>query len=319
MSFEICPGEADDNPVAIAIMGPTASGKTDLALTIADAIPSEIISVDSALVYKGMDIGTAKPSHEELARAPHHLIDIMEPEEAYSAASFRHDALGLMRDIQQRGKLPVLAGGTMLYFRALQQGLSELPSANPEVREKLEQEAAQHGWAYMHDRLSQVDAASAEKIHPNDPQRIQRALEIYEITGEAMSSHWARQQQQKLPWRLIKLVLLPDDRAVLHDRIERRFNHMVETGLIEEVEALKRRGTLNLDMPSMRAVGYRQVWEYLDGLYGKQEMIAKGIYATRQLAKRQITWLRKESYCNQLSVESVKSVEIMQNLQKTLS
>lgn len=315
----IAPGAEIDAPIAIAIMGPTATGKTELAIKLVQQLPCEIISVDSALVYRGMDIGTAKPGKEELALAPHQLIDIREPEQTYSAADFRNDALELMEDMTQRGKIPLLVGGTMLYYKALQEGLSPLPSADESVRIKLEAEARANGWEYMHQRLAQVDPEAAERIHKNDPQRIQRALEVYEISGQAMSSLWAQQASEKLNYRLIKIVLFPEDRASLHQRIEQRFKNMLDNGFIEEVEGLKKYHHVSLDIPSMRAVGYRQVLEYLRGDYDYPEMLEKGIFATRQLAKRQITWLRKEKDANFYDPVTLRVDELLQNLKNSLS
>lgn len=307
------------SPPAIFLMGPTASGKTDVAVRLVRDLPCEIISVDSALIYRGMDIGTAKPEAAVLARAPHRLIDILDPAESYSAARFREDALREMADISGAGRIPLLAGGTMLYFRALQYGLSELPEADAITRERLEGEARRLGWEAMHARLAQVDPASAARIHPNDPQRVQRALEIYELTGEPMSLMQARQRQEELPYRLIKIALMPEDRAALHARIAWRFDDMLARGFIAEVENLRARGDLTLQMPSMRAVGYRQVWEYLDGKYDFEQMRHKGIVATRQLAKRQLTWLRGEK--DFLAFDGVKTAvydKILKSLEAAL-
>ena len=280
----------------VLLMGPTASGKTDLAIELQQHLPLDIISVDSVMVYRGMDIGSAKPDAETLVRAPHRLIDIRDPAEAYSAAEFRADALREIAAIHAGGRIPLLTGGTMLYYRALLYGLSELPSAHPGVRKKLEAEAAQIGWTGMHQRLAEIDPQAAERIHPNDPQRIQRALEVYELTGSPLS---ALQQQDRnrlaLPCPVIKLAVAPEDRSVLHQRIERRFQQMMEQGLVAEVEALMARGDLDPSMPSIRAVGYRQVWELLSGRMDYTETIEKGIIATRQLAKRQFTWMRSET------------------------
>ena len=314
----IAAGNEDDSPLAIAIMGPTATGKTDLAIELVKHFPCEIISVDSALVYRGMDIGSAKPTKEELAVAPHHLIDIREPDQTYSAANFRNDSLALMKDIYSRGKIPLLVGGTMLYFKALQEGLSPLPAADEEVRTKLEQQAKETGWEAMHERLQQIDPQAAERIHRNDPQRIQRALEVYEITGQPMSLLWKQQESEKLPFRLLKIILFPEDRSVLHQRIEKRFHSMLDHGFIDEVQDLKKYQNVSLDLPSMRSVGYRQALEYLEGQYDYDEMINKGIYATRQLAKRQITWLRKEKDGNFYDPETLKKDELLQNLKNLL-
>jgi len=279
-------------PPAIFLQGPTASGKTDLALQLADALPCEIISVDSALVYRGMDIGTAKPSRAVLAEYPHHLIDLCDPLEAYSAARFRRDALDAMQDIAARGRIPLLVGGTSLYFKVLLHGLAEMPAADLELRRKLEARAEAEGSAVLHQQLAQVDAECAARLHPNDRQRIIRALEVLHASGQSLC-HWQSQQQcAALPFRIAQLALLPDDRQRLHRRIEQRFRQMLEDGLIEEVQALYRRGDLHLGLPSMRAVGYRQVWEFLDGCLNIEEMTERAVIATRQLAKRQLTWLR---------------------------
>lgn len=282
-------------PPAICLMGPTASGKTDIAVHLVKNLPVEIISVDSVLIYKEMDIGSAKPDKATLELAPHRLIDFLDPSQAYSVANFRRDALQAMKEISASGKIPLLVGGTMLYYRALLDGLSNLPASNEAVREKLEAQAAELGWQEMHKKLQQVDPDAAERIHPNDPQRIQRALEVYEISGEAMTVLQKRHKcQSTLPYNITKLIVNPKERAVLHQRIEQRFKHMLQNGFIDEVKALYERGDLNKDMPSMRAVGYRQVWEYLDGTRDYDSMLERGIVTTRQLAKRQLTWLRNE-------------------------
>ena len=284
-----------DAPPAIFLMGPTASGKTDLAVELVRRFPCEIVSVDSAMIYRGMDIGTAKPGAEILRIAPHRLIDILDPAEAYSAAQFCADARREMQDIIAAGRIPLLVGGTMLYFRALQRGLSELPSADPTVRARLEQEARDHGWARMHRRLATVDPAAAARIHPNDPQRIQRALEIYELSGIPMTEFFARRTAEPWPGRVIKIVVAPGDRAALRQRIASRFHTMLEQGLIEEVQALRQRGDLDRNRPALRSVGYRQVWDYLGAELDYEEMIGNAIIATGQLAKRQMTWLRQET------------------------
>ena len=276
------------------LMGPTAAGKTDLAVALVQQLNCEIISVDSALVYREMNIGTAKPDAAILSVAPHRLIDICDPSEAYSAANFRQDALREIEDIQKLGKIPLLVGGTGLYFRSLQHGLSDLPAADPEIRQQLEAEAKQQGWAAMHQQLTEIDPASAQRIHPNDPQRIQRALEVYRMTGKAMSTLYAQAEKQSLPFDVIKLAIAPEQRSLLHQRIEQRFHLMLKQGLIAEVESLYKRGDLHLDLPALRAVGYRQVWQYLAGEWDYDTMVYKGIVATRQLAKRQLTWLRSE-------------------------
>lgn len=280
-------------------MGPTASGKTDLAIALHERLPVELISVDSAMVYRGMDIGTAKPSAAELARAPHRLIDICDPAEAYSAARFRDDALAEMAAISAAGRIPLLVGGTMLYFRALQYGLSDLPHADASIRARLDAELAAGGLHALHERLAAVDPEAAARIHRNDPQRTLRALEVWEVTGQPLS-RLQRGVGGAMPFRAIKLVRSPRDRATLHARIDRRFVAMLEQGLVGEVERLVARGDLLPDMPSMRAVGYRQVWAWLRGEYPRDEMIRRGQAATRQLAKRQMTWLRSERDCHWL-------------------
>lgn len=282
-------------PPAVFLMGPTAAGKTGLAVALCERYPLEIISVDSALVYRGLDIGTAKPDAQTLQKAPHRLIDIRDASESYSAAEFRADALREMASITAAGKVPLLAGGTMLYFRALEHGLSELPAADPAIREKLESKAAEIGWAAMHEILQQKDSASAGRIHPNDPQRIQRALEVIEISGRPLSELQDKDAGQSLDYRLHKIVISPEPRSVLHRRIEQRFDQMIAGGFIEELQALHARPDLHADLPAMRAVGYRQGWGWLEGLYDFEKMREKAIAATRQLAKRQLTWLRRET------------------------
>ncbi len=284
----------NNSPVAraVALMGPTASGKTAAALAIARALPCEIISVDSALVYREMDIGTAKPNAEELASAPHHLIDIIDPRDAYSVAQFRKDAARLVQEIHARGRLPLLVGGTMMYFNALRNGLDDLPGADPALRQQLDEEAARIGVPGLHARLASVDPVTAERLAPNDSQRIQRALEIWHLTGKPMSALLAQQGPREPDFPMLAISLEPEDRAALHARIALRFDQMLTQGFIEEVEKLRARGDLHLDLPSIRCVGYRQAWEYLDGAYNYETMRERGIIATRQLAKRQITWLR---------------------------
>ncbi|NNG12803.1 MAG: tRNA (adenosine(37)-N6)-dimethylallyltransferase MiaA [Halobacteria archaeon] len=288
------PSRAGALPPAVFLMGPTASGKTAVAVELVNEFPFEIISVDSALVYRGMDIGTAKPDAEILRAAPHRLIDIRDPSEPYSAAEFRADALDAMAEITARGRVPLLVGGTMLYFRALEKGLSEMPPADPEVRALLEEQAQQLGRAAMHARLQQVDPVSAARIHANDPQRIQRALEVYELSGRPLSSFHAQGRATALPYRLAKLVLAPADRALLQRRIEQRFNAMLAAGFADEVRSLFRRADLGRELPAMRAVGYRQAWVWLEGRVSYEEMVNQAIVATRQYAKRQLTWLRSE-------------------------
>lgn len=284
---------ADSLPLVICLMGPTASGKTDLAMALADCLPCEIISVDSALVYKGLNIGSAKPDSETLRRYPHHLIDIRDPAQAYSAAEFRHDALALMADIVTRNKVPLLVGGTMLYFKVLLQGISELPAADAETRAEIEAMAATQGWAAVHQELAVVDPVSAQRLNPNDPQRLQRALEVYRLSGVPLSEWHAKPlKEPELPYRFMQFALAPTQRSTLHQRIAQRFEAMVEQGLLDEVRALMQRGDLHLDLPAIRAVGYRQAWLHLQGEMDYATMIDKGIIATRQLAKRQFTWLR---------------------------
>lgn len=280
-------------PLAIFLMGPTASGKTSAAVELLQRLPVELISVDSALVYRDMDIGTAKPDAATLELAPHHLIDVIAPTEAYSAAQFRADALRLMADITARGKIPLLVGGTMLYFKALQSGLGELPQADPVVRARLDAEALAIGWPAMHARLAKIDPQTAARLMTTDSQRIQRALEVCELSGKTMTQLFAEQAATALPYRLLKLALVPSERSVLHQRIALRFEQMLQAGLIDEVRALRAKyPALTADLPSMRCVGYRQAWQYLDGEFGLDELREKGIAATRQLAKRQLTWLR---------------------------
>lgn len=281
------------NPPAIFLMGPTASGKTGAAVALCERLPIEIISVDSALVFKEMNIGTAKPDAVTLEKAPHHLIDLISPTSAYSAANFRTDALRLMAEITGRGKTPLLVGGTMLYFKALQDGLSGLPEANPTIRAKLDARAALIGWPAMHEKLALIDPITAARLAPNDVQRIQRALEVFELTGEAMSSLFAKQTNATLPYHLLKIALVPSDRKVLHERIASRFEQMFKDGFVKEVKYLiAKYPSLTAESTSMRCVGYRQALEHLAGEYDLAELRERGIFATRQLAKRQLTWLR---------------------------
>ncbi|MFZ2163811.1 MAG: tRNA (adenosine(37)-N6)-dimethylallyltransferase MiaA [Sideroxyarcus sp.] len=279
-------------PPAIFLMGPTASGKTSVAVELVQRMPVELISVDSALVFRDMDIGTAKPDAATLARAPHHLIDIIDPTDAYSAAAFRRDALRLMADITARGKIPLLVGGTMLYFKALREGLSPLPQADAALRAELDAEIAQHGIEYLHAKLAKVDPETAARLHSTDTQRIQRAMEIYRLSGQPMSVLIKHQEQDKLPYRFLSIALTPSDRAVLHQRIAVRFQQMLNDGLVDELRGLREKYPLHPNMTSMRCVGYRQAWEYMDGEITEAELLEKGIAATRQLAKRQLTWLR---------------------------
>ena len=278
-------------PTAIFLMGPTASGKTDLALKLALECNCEIISVDSALVYKQMNIGTAKPTEDELQKAPHALVDIIDPLEAYSAGNFRDDALRLMKEITDRGNTPLLVGGTMLYYKALIDGLSPLPSADQAIRKSIENEAETHGWKYLHQQLSEIDPVSAKRIHVNDPQRLSRALEVYRISGKSMTE-LSSIKSPPIPYKVKQFAIAPLDKKTLHERIELRFKLMLENGFEDEVKALYERGDLHLDLPSMRCVGYRQMWEYLAGTMDHEEMIFRGVVATRQLAKRQMTWLK---------------------------
>ncbi|WP_085247645.1 tRNA (adenosine(37)-N6)-dimethylallyltransferase MiaA [Gilliamella mensalis] len=275
----------------ISLMGPTASGKTAFAMMLCDRYPIDIISVDSALIYRGMDIGTAKPTKEEQQKYPHKLIDICDPAESYSAANFRHDAIVEIDKTLKKGRIPLLVGGTMLYFKALIEGLSPLPAANYEIREQIEEKANKLGWQAIHQDLKKIDPISAERIHPNDPQRLNRALEVYLISGKSLTE-LTKEGGEALPYDIMQFAIMPEDRAQLHDRIEQRFLQMLDQGFEDEVKALRLRSDLHLNLPSIRCVGYRQMWEYLNGDTSYDEMVFKGICATRQLAKRQITWLR---------------------------
>lgn len=295
-------------PPVIFLMGPTASGKTPLALYLHEHLPVDIVSVDASQVYRGMNIGTAKPTLEQRARAPHRLVDIRDPAQRYSVAEFRTDALREIEEITRRGRIPLLVGGTMFYFRALEFGLSDLPSADADVRARLAEDAASAGWAALHARLSARDPETATRIDPHDAQRIQRALEIIELTGEALSARTRRMPPEPAPYRFVHVALVPRDRARLHDRIGQRFYAMLELGLVAEVECLYKRGDLSPNVPSMRTVGYRQVWEYLTGRLTYNQMANEAIAATRQLAKRQLTWLRQ--YRGKASVfDSLEKIE----------
>jgi len=285
----------DTRPRVLFLMGPTASGKTALAVDLAQRLPFVIVSVDSALVYREMDIGTAKPDMETRRIAPHRLIDLLDPAEAYSAGRFRADALREIAAIHQSGKIPLLVGGTMLYFRVLERGLAEMPVADPLLRARLAGELAEQGSVALHARLAQWDPAAAARIHPHDPQRIQRALEICELAGQPVTELYARARNEPLPFSISKLILAPRNRQWLHDRIERRLQAMLAQGFIAEVEHLRARGDLHADLPSMRAVGYRQIWSYLEGALDEAAMIERTLIATRQYAKRQWTWLRAET------------------------
>lgn len=293
----------------LVLMGPTASGKTGLSLGLATRIPLEIISVDSAQVYRGMDIGTAKPSAEIRARIPHHLVDILDPVDVYSAARFAEDARTLIAQIRGRGRIPLLVGGTMLYFRALLHGLSDLPSADSELRQRLEAEARLHGWPALHERLRLRDPATAQRLHPNDQQRIQRALEILELTGVAPSELRSPPQRVGIAGPLHRFALMPPDRAVLHARIQQRLDEMMARGFLDEVRRLRARGDLRADLPSMRAVGYRQLWEHLDGRRSLDDAVRGAAAATRQYAKRQLTWLRAERELQVLDPDDPQALE----------
>jgi tRNA dimethylallyltransferase len=320
-------GKDTSSPTTIFIMGPTATGKTDLALSIYDelggATGSDLISVDSALVYRGMDIGTAKPDKETLRKAPHHLINIIDPAEVYSAGQFREDALRLMHESADNQRTSILVGGTMLYFNTLQKGIANMPEVDAAVKQSIEKEAETKGIPALHERLKSVDPVSAERIHPNDPQRIKRALELYDYTGKTLTDYWREQEgnQEKndFPYRRIKIALMPPDRVELRQRIRQRFDSMLQQGFIEEVELLFNRGDLHSEMPSVRAVGYRQVWAYLSGDYGYDEMREKAIIATAQLAKRQMTWLRKEANCNFIDPNTLNTSKVLKNLRFLLS
>ncbi len=290
---------ADTRPLAIAVMGPTASGKTAFAIELAERFGGEIVSVDSALVYRGLDIGAAKPDALLQRRVRHHLIDVRDPWQTYSAAEFATDARVAIEDIVARGKLPILAGGTGLYFRALIEGLSPMPEADAGMRARISGEAAQRGWPALHAELAVIDPSAASRIGPNDPQRIQRALEVFRLSGRTISQWRAQPKQERLPLRVAKLVLSPQDRAVLHGRIAQRFDTMLAEGFLDEVRRLRSLPSLQaiaapLDLPALRAVGYRQAWEHLDGVTSAAEFRDRAIFATRQLAKRQLTWLRGE-------------------------
>lgn len=307
-----------DLPPAIFLMGPTASGKTALAIELCQRLPCELISVDSALIYRGMDIGTAKPSAQEQLLAPHKLIDILDPSESYSVADFKRDALTEMAAITARGNIPVLVGGTMMYYKSLIDGLSPLPSANDDVRKSILAKANSQGWEAVHQQLADVDPISAARIHPNDPQRVNRALEVYLLSGKTMTELTA-QKSEPIPYNICQFSIAPEERKVLHQRIEERYMQMLQQGFQSEVEILKANPSLHLDLPSMRCVGYRQMWEYLDGISSYDEMIAKGVAATRQLAKRQLTWLRSWQSVTKLDTFDENNIEkVITDYQKNL-
>ena len=286
-----------NKPIVYCLMGPTASGKTDLAVKAAQTLPLELISVDSAQVYTGLNIGSGKPDADTLAIAPHHLIDIRDPSDAYSAAEFRADAISLINEIHGRARIPLLVGGTMLYFKALRDGMADMPHADAAVRKEIEQLAESQGWPAVHALLAELDPESAARIHPNDPQRLQRALEVYRVSGKTMTQLRAEEKKtaldpSKLPFDLRFLAIVPDQRQQLHEAIARRFQTMLDAGFVEEVELLFSRGDLSADLPAIKSVGYRQIWQYLSQQIDYDEMVERGIIATRQLAKRQFTWLR---------------------------
>jgi tRNA dimethylallyltransferase len=307
-----------DAPPVVLLMGPTASGKTELAIELAARLPMDVVSVDSALVYRGMNIGTAKPAPEVLERCPHRLINICDPTESYSAGRFVVDATREIREIHGEGRIPLLAGGTMLYFRAIQEGLADLPPADPAVRAAIDAEAATAGWPAMHAALRTVDPEAAARIEPNDAQRIQRALEVYRVTGVPLSRLQAGKVARRPKWRFVKIGLWPADREALRARIARRFREMMEAGLAEEVAALRARPDLGPDLPSMRAVGYRQLWAWHAGECSREEAVAQAITATHQLAKRQLTWMRAEVDLEKFEIPSAALVDdILQSLKKS--
>ena len=301
-------------PPAIFIVGPTASGKTGLAIKLMEHFPIELISADSALVYKGMDIGTAKPTPEELEKAPHRLISFLDPSQPYSAADFRADALREMQEITAAGKIPVLVGGTMLYFRALENGLADLPHADEKVRKKLSDEANDIGWDGLHQRLQTIDPVAGERIHPNDQQRIQRALEVFELTEKPLTEHHQEAKATALPYRLMKIALIPESREWIRELAAVRFDQMLEQGFLDEVKALYARDDLNADLPAIRAVGYRQAWDYLEGKLDEEEMRERAIIATRQLAKRQMTWMRSEPNITRYDAKNYDLQAIVEDL-----
>ncbi|ACQ93983.1 tRNA delta(2)-isopentenylpyrophosphate transferase [Tolumonas auensis DSM 9187] len=298
------------HPPVIFLMGPTASGKTALAIELVKRLPCDIISVDSALIYRGMDIGTAKPTAEELAQAPHRLLDIRDPFQTYSAADFRQDALREIETIVAQGRIPLLVGGTMLYYKALLEGLSPLPAADPLIRQAIEAEASLSGWEALHAQLQSIDPVAAARIHPNDPQRLSRALEVYRISGQTLTE-LTQTKGEQLPYRTLQFAIAPTDRELLRQRIAERFHLMLSQGFEQEVRALYDRGDLNADLPSIRCVGYRQMWEYLDGQISYDEMVYRGIVATCQLAKRQMTWLRSWQNVTWLETGAINNADII--------
>lgn len=298
------------HPPVIFLMGPTASGKTALAIELVKCLPCDIISVDSALIYRGMDIGTAKPTAEELAQAPHRLLDIRDPSQAYSAADFRQDALREIEAIVAQGRIPLLVGGTMLYYKALLEGLSPLPAADPVIRQAIEAEASLSGWETLHAQLQSIDPVAAARIHPNDPQRLSRALEVYRISGQTLTE-LTQTKGEQLPYRTLQFAIAPTDRELLRQRIAERFHLMLSQGFEQEVRALYERGDLNADLPSIRCVGYRRMWEYLDGQISYDEMVYRGIVATCQLAKRQMTWLRSWQNVTWLETGAINNADII--------
>ncbi|WP_448547335.1 tRNA (adenosine(37)-N6)-dimethylallyltransferase MiaA [Thalassotalea fusca] len=297
-------------PPVICLMGPTASGKTALAMALYDALPCEIVSVDSALIYKGMDIGTAKPTDEELSKYPHRLIDLLDPKDSYSAADFCKDALREIADIRASNKIPLLVGGTMMYFKSLIEGISPLPNASPAIRQQIEDEANEKGWDALHAYLASIDPIAAERIHPNDPQRLTRAIEVYRLTGNTLSQ-LTETKGESLQGDVLQFAIAPKERADLHERIALRFHMMMEQGFKDEVKHLRKRKDLHENLPSIRCVGYRQMWEHLNGDYDEEEMVFRGICATRQLAKRQLTWLRNWPNLEWLDMESQNNLEIV--------
>lgn len=301
-------------PPAIFIIGPTASGKTGLAMKLMAHFPIELISVDSALIYKDMDIGTAKPTADELEKAPHRLINFLDPSESYSAADFRKDALREMAEITAKGKIPVLVGGTMLYYRALENGLAVLPEADPKIRKKLSAEATKKGWDFLHQRLVELDPVAGKRIHPNDKQRIQRALEVYELSGKPLTELHKEAQLDALPYRLIKIALIPE-REWIRDLAEKRFEIMMEQGFLDEVKALYAREDLHADLPAIRCVGYRQAWQYLEGKLDADEMKERAVIATRQLAKRQMTWMRSEPNIIKFDAKNYSLDDVVDSIQ----